>query len=67
MIHELNLYIPTAAALSGLCIATLSLLADLLGTICSGASILLVVTVIYECFEMYVKEQNELNGFNLRF
>ena len=31
MIHELNRYIPTAAAFGGLCIGALSVLADLMG------------------------------------
>ncbi len=33
MIHELNRYIPTAAAFGGLCIGALSVLADFLGKI----------------------------------
>lgn len=33
MIHELNRYIPTAAALGGLCIGALSVLADFLGNL----------------------------------
>jgi len=32
MIHELNRYIPTAAAFGGLCIGALSVLADFMGT-----------------------------------
>jgi protein transport protein SEC61 subunit alpha len=37
MIHkELNRYIPTAAALGGVCIGALSIIADLLGAIGSG-------------------------------
>lgn len=31
MIHELNRYIPTAAAFGGLCIGALSVLADFIG------------------------------------
>merc|ERR1711978_422236 len=42
MIHELNRYIPTAAACGGLCIGALS-----------------VVTIIYQYFEIFVKEQAE--------
>ena len=34
MIHELNRYIPTAAAFGGLCIGALSVLADFLGKYC---------------------------------
>ena len=36
MIHELNRYIPTAAAFGGLCIGALSVLADFMGAIGSG-------------------------------
>merc|ERR1719318_2148850 len=41
MIHELNRYIPTAAAFGGLCIGALSVLADFMGAIGSGTGILL--------------------------
>ena len=34
MIHELNRYIPTAAAFGGLCIGALSVLADFMGSFC---------------------------------
>merc|ERR1712209_309698 len=47
MIHELNRYIPTAAAFGGLCIGALSVSADFLGAIGSGTGILLAVTIIY--------------------
>ncbi|CAF1392071.1 unnamed protein product [Rotaria sordida] len=59
MIHALGRYIPTAASFGGLCVGALSILADLLGVIGSGFSILLVTTVIYQYFEIFVKEQNE--------
>ena len=36
MIHELNRYIPTAAAFGGLCIGALSVLADFMGMIFSS-------------------------------
>merc|ERR1712029_556108 len=36
MIHELNRYIPTAAAFGGLCIGALSVSADFMGAIGSG-------------------------------
>jgi SecY len=48
MIHELNRYIPTAAAFGGLCIGALSVLADFMGAIGSGTGILLAVTIIYQ-------------------
>jgi hypothetical protein len=39
MIHELNRYIPTAAAFGGLCIGALSVLADFMGAIGSGTNL----------------------------
>lgn len=62
MIHELNRYIPTAAAFGGLCIGALSVLADFLGAIGSGTGILLAVTIIYQYFEIFVREQSEMGG-----
>ncbi|KAL6457869.1 hypothetical protein MHYP_G00330990 [Metynnis hypsauchen] len=59
MVHELNRYIPTAAAFGGLCIGGLSVMADFLGAIGSGTGILLAVTIIYQYFEIFVKEQSE--------
>lgn len=43
--------VETAAALGGICIATLSIGADLLGAIGSGTGILLAVTIIYDLYE----------------
>ncbi|KAI3381467.1 hypothetical protein SNEBB_003961 [Seison nebaliae] len=62
MVHELNRYIPTAAAFGGVCIGALSVFADLLGAIGSGTGILLAVTIIYQYFETFVKEQNDIGG-----
>lgn len=62
MIHELNRYIPTAAACGGLCIGSLSVMADFMGAIGSGTGILLAVTIIYQYFEIFVKEQAEAGG-----
>merc|ERR1719460_1548201 len=62
MIHELNRYIPTAAAFGGLCTGALSVLADFLGAIGSGTGILLAVTIIYQYFEIFVKEQSEMGS-----
>lgn len=64
MIHELNRYIPTAAAFGGLCIGALSVLADFMGAIGSGTGILLAVTIIYQYFEIFVKEQSEQGGMS---
>ena len=60
MYKELKKIIPTAAAFGGLCIGALSVIADLLGAIGSGTGILLAVTIIYQYFEIFVKEQHEL-------
>jgi len=59
MVKELNRYIPTAAAFGGLCIGALSVMADFMGAIGSGTGILLAVTIIYQYFEIFVKEQQE--------
>uniref|UniRef100_A0AC35TZL0 Plug_translocon domain-containing protein n=1 Tax=Rhabditophanes sp. KR3021 TaxID=114890 RepID=A0AC35TZL0_9BILA len=67
MVHELNRYIPTAAAFGGLCIGALSVLADFLGAIGSGTGILLAVTIIYQYFEIFVKEQQEMGGVSSLF
>ncbi|RKP04060.1 hypothetical protein CXG81DRAFT_16486 [Caulochytrium protostelioides] len=63
--RELKRIIPTAAALGGLCIGVLSVTADIMGAIGSGTGILLAVTIIYQYFEIFVKEQQEQGG--LRF
>ena len=54
---ELNRYIPTAAAFGGMCIGALTVAADFLGAIGSGTGILLAVTIIYQYYEMFAKEQ----------
>merc|ERR1712037_716166 len=64
MIHELNRYIPTAAAFGGLCIGALSVIADFMGAIGSGTGILLAVTIIYQYFEIFVKEQSEMGSMS---
>jgi len=56
----LNHYIPTAAAFGGMCIGALTIVADLLGAIGSGTGILLAVTIIFQYFELFVKEQETL-------
>lgn len=62
MTHELGRYIPTAAWFGGMCIGALSVMADALGAIGSGTGILLAVTIIYQYFEIFVKEQQEMGG-----
>eukprot|EP00276_Gloeochaete_wittrockiana_P017311 CAMPEP_0184348760 /NCGR_PEP_ID=MMETSP1089-20130417/29804_1 /TAXON_ID=38269 ORGANISM="Gloeochaete wittrockiana, Strain SAG46.84" /NCGR_SAMPLE_ID=MMETSP1089 /ASSEMBLY_ACC=CAM_ASM_000445 /LENGTH=463 /DNA_ID=CAMNT_0026680649 /DNA_START=85 /DNA_END=1472 /DNA_ORIENTATION=+ len=53
----LQRYIPTAAAFGGMCIGALSIVADFMGAIGSGTGILLAVTIIYQYYEMFAKEQ----------
>jgi len=57
--QKLDRYIPTAAAFGGLCIGALSIVADFSGAIGSGTGILLAVTIIYQYFEVFQKEQAE--------
>jgi protein transport protein SEC61 subunit alpha len=64
LVHELNRYIPAAAAFGGMCIGLLTVLADFLGAIGSGTGILLAVTIIYQYYEMFAKENyNDPNAF----
>lgn len=63
LVHELNRYIPAAAAFGGMCIGALTILADFLGAIGSGTGILLAVTIIYQYYEMFTKENNNPNAF----
>lgn len=50
---ELSKCISTAAAYGGLCIGALTIIADFMGSIGSGISILLAVTIIYQYFETF--------------
>lgn len=58
---ELNRYIPIAAAFGGMCIGALTIVADFMGAIGSGTGILLAVTIIYQYFETWEKEQQQGN------
>jgi len=62
VITVLNRYIPTAAAFGGMCIGALTVAADFMGAIGSGTGILLAVTIIFQYFEMFVKEQSKEAG-----
>jgi len=62
MVKRLNQHIPTAAAFGGLCIGALSVTADFMGAIGSGTGILLAVTIIYQYFEIFAKEQEQFGG-----
>jgi len=62
MINVLNRYIPIAAAFGGMCIGALTVVADFMGAIGSGTGILLAVTIIFQYFEMFMKEQGVQDG-----
>jgi protein transport protein SEC61 subunit alpha len=62
MYKVLKRVIPQAATVGGLLIGLLSVVADLMGAIGSGTGILLAVTIIYQYFEMFVREQQEAGG-----
>ena len=61
ILHELNRYIPAAAAFGGMCIGLLTVLADFMGAIGSGTGILLAVTIIYQYYEMFEKNNADSN------
>eukprot|EP01083_Nonionella_stella_P056086 147880_1 len=61
-IKVLYRYIPIAAAFGGMCIGGLTVFADFMGAIGSGTGILLAVTIIFQYFELYVKEQQQEGG-----
>lgn len=58
-VSVLERYIPIAAAFGGMCIGALTVMADFMGAIGSGTGILLAVTIIYQYFEIFVKEQQK--------
>jgi len=62
LVHVLNRYIPTAAAFGGMCIGALTVVADFMGAIGTGTGILLAVTIIYQFYEAFIREQTESMG-----
>ena len=62
-IRVLQRYIPTAAALGGVVIGAISVLADFLGAIGTGTGILLAVTIVFQYYEAFVKEQKGMGAF----
>ncbi|KAK3808538.1 MAG: SecY subunit domain-containing protein [Benniella sp.] len=64
---ELKRVIPTAAAFGGAVLGAVSVLADLLGAIGSGTGILLCTTIIYQYWEMFVRESIETSGEGFAF
>ncbi|KAJ1618483.1 SecY subunit domain-containing protein [Pavlovales sp. CCMP2436] len=65
LMHELNRYIPTAAAFGGMCIGALTVVADFMGAIGSGTGILLAVTTIYQYFETFAKESGSADALSV--
>ena len=57
--EQLNRTIPAAATLGGMSIGILTIFADLMGAIGSGTGILLAVTIIYEYFEEFKKDETQ--------
>jgi len=62
VIRVLNRYIPTAAALGGMIIGAISVVADFLGCIGTGTGILLAVTTIYSYYEDFAMERKQMMG-----
>ena len=57
--EQLNRTIPCAAALGGMGIGALIIFADFMGVIGSGTGIVLAVTIIYEYFEDFKKDETQ--------
>lgn len=58
----LFLRISVASGFGGAILGMVSILSDMMGAIGSGTGILLCVTIIYQYFEMFAKEQMEAGG-----
>lgn len=61
----LNKYIPICALTGGFFLGGLTIFADMFGEIGSGTGVLLAVTIIFQYFEEYAKEQQAAGGANL--
>ena len=59
VVAVLDRYIPTTAALGGFGVGALTLLADGLGCIGSGSALVLAVTIVYQYFELIVRETSQ--------
>ncbi|KAF8693444.1 hypothetical protein HU200_038840 [Digitaria exilis] len=57
---ELRRYIPTAAALGGLCVGALTIFADMTGVIGTGTGIMLAATAVYNLVKSVEKEDEAL-------
>jgi len=62
--ETLRRWIPIAASFGGMCVGALTIFADFMGAIGSGTGILLAVTIIYQYYEIFAREQKDgLAGF----
>ncbi len=53
----LGRYIPIAAALGGMCIGLLTVMADYMGAIGMGTGIMLTVTIIFELYKAFMRDK----------
>lgn len=60
LVHVLDRYIPPAAALGGMVIGGLTVMADLFGAVGSGTGVILAVTIIHQYTEIVMQEQKEV-------
>lgn len=58
--HELNRNIPTAAALGGMVLSGLAVLADMCGSAVSGAGVVMVVTIVFQYYEICIRENGDM-------
>jgi len=56
---RLNRHINIAASLGGMCVGTLTIIADFLGAIGSGTGILLTCNIIFEVYESIMREREK--------
>ncbi|KAI9483483.1 MAG: SecY subunit of pre protein translocase [Benjaminiella poitrasii] len=61
MYKELQRIIPSAASFGGALLAAVAAVSDIFGVIGSGAGILMMVMIVFQYFEMFIKEQMEGN------
>jgi len=57
MMKVLKLYIPPAAALGGAVLAGMCIAGDIVGVCGSGVGVILAVTICYQYFEEFAREQ----------
>jgi protein transport protein SEC61 subunit alpha len=54
--HELNRNIPTAAAFGGMAVGGLAVVADMFGSAVSGAGVVMLVTIVFQYYEIGLRE-----------